>query len=310
MKRWTKRSLIAACAGSAILGAAYYWLIVESHPPSDARFDLDIAAIRRLAASMPGDLPAAIEVERVAEFRFPATAVVAGDGWRELELPVYSYRIAYPRSSIIVDTALARETGGSNLAAFDAQAYSRMQAAMLTASAILITHEHMDHIGGLTSSPQLQTLLPKVRLTREQLSQPKVALPASFPPHALDGYVPLYYDRYLAIAPGVALIRTPGHTPGSQMVFIATGNGREFLLVGDVAWHFRNIDTVRERARLVTWLLLNEDRAAVFGELKALRQLHQSDPAIHIVPGHDGMLIDTLLADGSIKSKFSRSDGD
>ena len=79
----------------------------------------------------------------------------------------------------------------------------------------------------------------------------------------------------------------------------------EFLLVGDIAWHWRNIETGRERARLVTWLMLKEDRTAVFGELKALRQLHESNPAIHIVPGHDGTLIDGLVADGSLKSQFS-----
>jgi glyoxylase-like metal-dependent hydrolase (beta-lactamase superfamily II) len=305
MKPWIRRTLVAVGTLCVVLMAAYYWLIVESHMPSSAQYDLDIAEVRRLAASLPGDLPSGIEEERVAEFRFPSTAVVAGDGWKSTELPVYSYRIAYPHSSIIVDTALAQETGGSNLAGFDPDAYSRMQTAMAKASAIVITHEHMDHIGGLTNAAQLPALLPNVRLTREQLSQPEVALPAQFPNHALDGYVPLQYGKYLALAPGVVLIRAAGHTAGSQMVFVVTAAGKEFLLIGDIAWHYRNIETGRERARLMTWLILKEDRAAVFGELKALRQLHESNPAIRIIPGHDGAVIDALVADGSVKSKFS-----
>jgi glyoxylase-like metal-dependent hydrolase (beta-lactamase superfamily II) len=305
MKPWARRTLIALGGILVVLAAAYYWLIVESRMPSSAHYDLDITEIRRLAASLPGDLPQRVEAERVAEFRFPATAVVAGDGWHSTDLPVYSYRIAFPHSSIIVDSALAQETGNSSLAGFHPEAYSRMQAAMSGASAIVITHEHMDHIGGLTNSPQLSALLPNIRLTREQLSHLALALPAQFPDHALDAYVPLQYGKYLALAPGVVLIRAPGHTPGSQMVFVATSEGAEYLLIGDVAWHLRNIETGRERARLMTWLLLNEDRAAVFGELKALRQLHESNPSIHIVPGHDATVIDGLVAHGLLKSTFS-----
>jgi glyoxylase-like metal-dependent hydrolase (beta-lactamase superfamily II) len=103
------------------------------------------------------------------------------------------------------------------------------------------------------------------------------------------------------------LIKAPGHTPGSQMVYVETADGQEFLLIGDVAWQFRNIVTQRERARLVTWLLLNEDRTAVFGELAALGHLHEIEPEIHIVPGHDGTVVDALVASGTMRPKFTSS---
>lgn len=305
MRTWVRRTLIVVAVLLAVAGAAYYWLIVESHVPGDAAFALDIDRVRAVAAEIAGDKPGAIEVEEVAQFTFPATGVVAGDGWQGTLLPVYSYRLIYPDSSIIVDTGLTQDMGGSVLTKFDAAALQRVQAAMSTATQIVITHEHMDHIGGLTAHADLATILPKTKLTREQLSEPERSAPAKFPEHALDGYQPLVYDQYHAIAPGVVLIKAPGHTPGSQMVYVQTAGGAELLLIGDVAWHFRNIELQRERARLMTMLFIKENRAAVFGELAALKHLHDAQPAVHIVPGHDGPVIDALVESGVLKRGFS-----
>jgi glyoxylase-like metal-dependent hydrolase (beta-lactamase superfamily II) len=307
MKPWARKTLVVTGVLAALLGAAYYWLIVESHAPADARYVLDIGEIRRLAAATPGAKPDSIEVEQVALFKFPGTAVVAGDGWRSLDMPVFSYRIVYPESSVIIDTALSREIGGSQLASFDVGAYGRMQAAMTQSSTIVITHEHMDHIGGLAAHPDLPTVLPASRLTAEQIADPDRSAPAKFPAGALDGYRPLEFESLHGLAPGVVLVRAPGHTPGSQMVYVQTANGAEFLFIGDVAWHFRNIDVQRERARLVTWLFLKEDRKAVFGQLAALKRLHETAPAIHIVPGHDGEVIAELVTSGVLKARFGAS---
>jgi glyoxylase-like metal-dependent hydrolase (beta-lactamase superfamily II) len=302
---WTRRILIGLGILLIIAGAAYYWLFVESHVPSDASYELDIDRVRAALETVPGDKPSAIEVEQVGVFTFPATGVVAGDGWHGVALPVFSYRLIYPGSTIIVDTALPQSMGGSQLTSFDAEAFARVEAAMSTAAQIVITHEHMDHIGGLTAHSDLEAVLPKARLTREQLAEPARSLPAKFPERALEGYQPLVYDHYQAIAPGVVLIKAPGHTPGSQIVYVQTAGGHELLLIGDVAWHFRNIELQRERARLMTMLFLKEDRTAVFGELAALKQLHETQPGIHIVPGHDGPVVDALVAAGVLKRGFS-----
>ncbi|HET9446664.1 MAG TPA: MBL fold metallo-hydrolase [Steroidobacteraceae bacterium] len=305
MRTWLRRTLIALAVLLAVAGAAYYWLFVESHMPSDASFALDIGRVRALGASVPGDKPVSIEVEQIGLFTFPAAGIVAGDGFEERPLPVYSYRLVYPDGSIIVDTALDQAIGGDRFKNFDAAAYARMQTAMSTAKQIVITHEHMDHIGGLTSHSDLANVLPKARLTRAQIADPEKSLPAKFPRGALDGYRPLEYEQLHAIAPGVVLIEAAGHTPGSQIVYVQTAGGAELLFIGDVAWHFRNIEVQRERARLMTMVFLQEDRKAVFGQLAALKQLHDTQHNLHIVPGHDGPVIDSLVAAGILKRSFS-----
>src|SRR5688572_4490126 len=158
MRTWLRRTLVTLAVLLAVAGAAFYWLLVESHMPGDASFALDIDQVRALSAAVPGDKPSAIEVEQVAVFTFPATAIVAGDGFEGRPLPVYSYRLIYPDGSIIVDTALSQAVGGSELTSFDAEAFGRMQAAMSAARQIVITHEHMDHIGGLTTHNDLATV--------------------------------------------------------------------------------------------------------------------------------------------------------
>lgn len=305
MSGWKR--IVLAAIGVLLIGggSAYYWLIVESHMPSDAHFEIDMNAVRELADQIRGDKPVEIQVEQVAKFTFPATAVVAGDGWSSTDLPVFSYQLVYPDGRTgIVDTALSKEQGGDNLTGFDQAAYDRMEAAIGRASFILLTHEHMDHIGGLAAYPDLAKIIPSVDMTKEQIDHPERSAPVVIAKDILGAFKPVVYDKYLAIAPGVVLIKSPGHSPGSQMVYVRKQDGTEILFLGDVAWHFRNIETQRERARLITQFYLKEDRLAVFGEMKALHERHAAEPDLAMMPGHDGIVEAALVEKGVFVAGF------
>jgi glyoxylase-like metal-dependent hydrolase (beta-lactamase superfamily II) len=136
-------------------------------------------------------------------------------------------------------------------------------------------------------------------LTREQLDSPRLER-GDFPPGALGSLQPLDYQGLHVVAPGVVLQKAPGHSPGSQLVYVELAGGQRFLFVGDIAWTRDNITEGRGRPYIAK-LLMGEDRPAVAAQLRALSQLPGD---VHLVVAHDPVALASDLAAGLYRQGF------
>lgn len=295
LKRWQW-----ICIGIVAFLLVGKHLLLDTAAAPGEKFVIDAEALHR-AAIAAGPLPERIEVERVAEFAFPQTLVIAGDGFRMHSMVLLAHRVVWPDRSLLIDTAMspaaAKVLPGSKV---DAAAFARVEAALTQADTIVFTHEHSDHVGGVAAAPDFAAIAKKVRMTREQLNGPKLER-ADFPAGALESLTPLDYNGLYTLAPGVVLQKAPGHSVGTQLVYVELANGTRYLFVGDIAWTYDNITRQIGRPGIAT-LLMKEDRPAVAAQLKAIAELPKD---IHVIAAHDPVEFERDLKAGLFKQGFS-----
>jgi glyoxylase-like metal-dependent hydrolase (beta-lactamase superfamily II) len=286
--------------------AAGKYLLGRTPVPATSSYVLDLVEIRRLAASVPGERPLRVNHEEVAEASLPSGAVFAGQSlFTPHPMTHGAYQVVYSDGFGVIDSAFDEATlhKMSPGAVFASEAYATIEHALGHAKWIVITHEHVDHLGGIARYPEPERLIGRLVLTREQLTDTKWLDQAGFPEALRRGLTPLDYEQYHALAPGVVLIKAPGHTPGSQMVYVQLASGKEILFVGDVAWHMDQIRQLWYRPRLVTDFFLGENRAQVMAELRTLHDLAAREP-LQLVVSHDVDQRRDLIAAGVLGPHF------
>ncbi len=202
-------------------------------------------------------------------------------------------------TTVVVDTSVP--TGG-NAAEFIGEDFQRdrhqepanaLVAAGLNVhdvETVLLTHLHWDHAGNCD-------LFPESRVVVQQSELRYAAAPGRFfrksflSPQSGWG-TPPYLVRNIEtvvgaveIHPGVRVVPTPGHTPGSQAVLVDTEHGT-FAIAGDAVSTYANLD-----ADLPPGYHVNVDES-----MESMDLLRAA--ADHILPSHDyGVFLDGAITE-------------
>jgi glyoxylase-like metal-dependent hydrolase (beta-lactamase superfamily II) len=278
-------------------------LAAETSSPWSA----DIDQVRQVGRMIPGPRPLRVNVIKFAESRRPKNLAVKGLPAEPSVQARTAYQIVYADGTVMVDTGMDLAThqffGRGVEEPYFPQSAARVAQALRSARAILVTHEHGDHIAGLMRSESFGELAPKTVLTRLQLQtlQNEPQIPELRPSPEMAARLRIVdYSDTMAFAPGIALIKAPGHTPGSQMVYVALQSGRELLLAGDVAWH---MDGVRlNTGKDAPWI--KEPPELMAAELNWLNGLFRSEKNLSIVISHDEEQRREYIAQGILGDGF------
>jgi len=271
---------------------AYTLLAALAIPPAAGQgaWSANIDEIRRAAQTIPGPPPRRLNVRKFAESRRTKNFSVKGAAATPSIQARTAFQVVYSDSYVMVDAGMDLDVhrffGRGVEEPYDAGAAAEVERAVAGARLIVVTHEHGDHVAGVVRASNAASLARKTLLTRTQLDvlRTKPQMPEIRPTdEAARHFLVVDYDRVLPLAAGLVLIKAAGHTPGSQMVYVALAGGREYLLIGDTTWH---MDGVRQvRGKDAPWV--TEDERAVLDQLRWLNELTRTAPQIVIVASHD-----------------------
>ena len=181
----------------------------------------------------------------------------------------------------------------------------RVQAALSAANLVVVTHEHGDHVAGVLRSPDRESIAARTILTEAQVrtltTAPQLPEIGITEQQARD-YLVVDYRLYLPVAPGVVLIKAPGHTPGHQMIYVRLAQGSEFVFIGDVGWLIDNVTELKLRPP-ETIARIGEDPEALMSQLVWLKSL--ADRGVVLVPSHDDRLLSRYAEEGLLGNDLS-----
>jgi glyoxylase-like metal-dependent hydrolase (beta-lactamase superfamily II) len=271
-------------------------------------FDVDLAAVRALATVLPGALPVAVNGVRVAASIRPKKFVIAGGDDTPVTMPRTAFQVVYPDCTVMLDAGLDKATHDSfspdKPEPYFMDEFVKLERALNAARLIVFTHHHADHVAGVVTASNFAALARKTIITMDTADclmntphRPHLKLAQS----AIDRFIVLDYPKCYPVAPGMVLIRAPGHSVDSQMVYLRLQSGREILHSVDSAWNLANVLQLRGKA--APWV--KEDVPAVNGQLRWLKHVHDSERDVTVLITHDDELFVRVTTGGLVGAELA-----
>jgi len=295
-----KVSAILAVVGASLIGL--WWYLFEYDAlPAPGNYSVDWEAARALAGSGG---PGSVHTELVAEGEFFGWMLMAGGGWSREPMEFRSYQLVYDNGPwIMIDAVQGRALHETMplMGSYHDAAWEHQRAALREASRIVVTHEHYDHIGGLASAMGEPGVVSRMYITAAQRGSGRM-LEAGFTAADIAALPPAAYTGMHRLAPGVVLIAAPGHTPGSQIVYVRMHDGAEYAFLGDIVWNARNLHEHRGKGVLIG-LLAGEDHLQLNPQI-AWFATELASTTIRFVIAHDPRWNAALLERGMLVPGF------
>ena len=293
------KTVYGVCFPLLLVALAGFAQSPQNQPSSSWSVRLD--QIRQVAGMIPGRRALRINVLKFAESRRSKKFSVQGAPDEPSVQARTVFQVVFADGTVMIDSGMDEQVhrffGRGVVEPYYPDAAKQVERALRGARSIIITHEHGDHVAGVIRTPFVAELAPKTLLTRAQVQvletdpqMPEIKIT----PEMASRYNVIDYEKYLPLGPGLALIKAPGHTPGSQMVYVALESGREYLFIGDTAWHMDSVRLIKGKA--APWI--QEDEAALLAQLTWLNELSRTEKNLFIIASHDDEEHKELISKG------------
>lgn len=262
-------------------------------------FNPDMDVVRRMAGLIPGDLPSEMNGVCFAASIRPRKFVIEGGDMTPVSMPRTVFQLVYPDGTIMLDAGMDQATHDSfgEGEPFYPLEFDKLMRALRAARLIVFTHFHADHVAGVVTADDFEELANKTLATPATISR---MIENPHRPHLKltkaqgDAFISYDYHDYYPVAPGLVMIKAPGHSHDMQMAYIRLKSGQEILHSVDTAWNMDNIKEMKGKA--APWL--EEDKAQVVEQLRWLNGFMQQSPQTAIVVTHDGEQFEALKKSG------------